>query len=81
LFDFEKLEVYQKAKGVNKEVSALLLDVNLERTPKDQFKRASLSLALNLAEGTSRFSKADRKNFCVIARGSLIQCVAILGIL
>jgi four helix bundle protein len=33
---------------------------------------------LNIAEGTSRFSNKDRKNFFVIARGSAFECVAIL---
>ena len=33
---------------------------------------------LNTAEGTSRFSNKDRKNFFVIARGSAFECVAIL---
>jgi four helix bundle protein len=33
---------------------------------------------LNIAEGTSRFSNKDRKNFFVIVRGSAFECVAIL---
>ena len=33
---------------------------------------------LNIAEGTSRFSNKDRKNFFLIARGSAFECVAIL---
>ena len=32
---------------------------------------------LNIAEGSSRFSKPDRRNFYVIARGSAFECVAI----
>jgi four helix bundle protein len=36
---------------------------------------------LNIAEGSSRFSKADRKKFCVVARGSVFECVAIFDIL
>jgi len=33
---------------------------------------------LNIAEGTSRFSNKDKKNFFVISRGSAFECVAIL---
>jgi four helix bundle protein len=33
---------------------------------------------LNIAEGTSRFSNKDRKNFYVISRGSAFECAAIL---
>jgi len=33
---------------------------------------------LNIAEGSSRFSNKDRKNFFVIARGSAFECVAIM---
>ena len=36
---------------------------------------------LNIAEGSSRFSKPDRKNFFVISRGSAFECVAIFDFL
>ena len=35
---------------------------------------------LNIAESTSRFSSAEKRNFYVIARGSIIQCVGILDL-
>jgi four helix bundle protein len=41
-------------------------------------ERASLSVLLNLAEGTGRFSSADKKHFMTIARGSVFECVALL---
>ena len=33
---------------------------------------------LNIAEGSSRFSNKDRKNFMVVARGSTFECAAII---
>jgi four helix bundle protein len=36
---------------------------------------------LNLAEGSGRFSKKDRRNFYVIARSSLFEVIAILDVL
>jgi four helix bundle protein len=70
MFDFCKLEVYQKAKTfcilITKEISG----ENFDRTTNDQLQRALFSIMLNIAEGTSRFSNKDRKNFFVIARGS-----------
>lgn len=63
MFDFEKLVVYQKAKSFNKEIYQFIkFSKTLDRTTKDQLRRASFSIMLNIAEGTSRFSKADRRN-------------------
>ncbi|GAA4469465.1 hypothetical protein GCM10023093_29000 [Nemorincola caseinilytica] len=82
MFDFENLEVYKKAKVFNAIVCKTLLNANsLDSVTKNQLRRASLSIVLNIAEGTSRFSKPDRKNFCVIARGSVFECVAIFDVL
>lgn len=47
----------------------------------DQLGRASFSIALNIAEGSGKFSKPDRKNYFTIARGSVFECVAVLDIL
>lgn len=82
MFDFEKLDVYQKAKSFNKIVYHFIQrQKDLDRTTKDQLRRASFSIMLNLAEGSSRFSKPDRKNFFIIARGSAFECVAIFDFL
>jgi four helix bundle protein len=56
----------------------LITDGKFDRTTNDQLRRASFSIILNIAEGTSRFSNKDRKNFFVIARGSAFECAAIL---
>ena len=78
MFDFQKLDVYQKSKNFCKEVYSILDEKNFDRVTNDQLRRASFSIMLNIAEGTSRFSNKDRKNFFVIAQGSAFECVAIL---
>ncbi len=81
MFDFQKLSVYQKAKAFNKEISALIKSKNFDSTTRDQLKRASFSIMLNIAEGSSRFSNNDRRHFMIISRGSAFECVAILDYL
>jgi len=78
---FENLKVYQKA------VDFADQTINLtEQFPRgyyflaDQLNRAALSIATNLAEGNGRFTKPDRKNFFVIARGSAQECIPLLEI-
>src|SRR4030066_568819 len=78
MWDFQKLEVYQKSKNFCKEITATLGEKSFDRITNDQLRRASFSIMLNIAEGTSRFSNKDRKNFFVIARGSSFECVAIM---
>ena len=82
MFDFEKLQVYQKAKEFNVEIKKDILSLTLlDKSSKDQLRRSSMSVMLNIAEGTSRFSNADKRNFYVISRGSVFECVAINDLL
>ena len=80
-FAFEKLIVYQK--------SVDFADAVCSTTDQfqrgygflvDQLNRAALSIASNIAEGNGRFTKADRKHFFGIARGSAQECVPQLEI-
>lgn len=80
MFDFEKLEVYQKAKGFHKQISETVLKLQLSTSEKDQLRRASMSIVLNIAEGSGRFTRPDKRNFYIIARGSVFETVAILDI-
>ena len=69
-------------KGQNLKVLALISQSTLiDIYVKDQWKRASLSIMLNLAEGTGRMSVQDKKHFYTIARGSVFECAAILDLL
>jgi four helix bundle protein len=82
MFDFEKLEVYKKAKELNHEILAFLRDSkSIDNYIRDQLKRASISIVINIAEGSGKLSKADKRNFYTIARGSVYECVSLLEII
>lgn len=81
-FDFEKLDVYNKALLFAEEIYE-----TCKRFPKEevygltsQLKRASISIVANIAEGSGRYNKRDFAQFLRIARGSLYECVPLLQI-
>ena len=80
-FHFQQLEIYTKAKFFHFQCKELIKENQIRSYSKDQLQRASFSIALNVAEGSGRFSKPDRKNFFTIARSSVFECVAIIDIL
>jgi four helix bundle protein len=76
---FKDLTVYKKSLQVISEIELNVLSISeIDPNIKDQIKRAANSIILNIAEGSGRFSPADRKNFFVIARGSVFECSAAL---
>jgi len=78
-FLFEKLEVYHRAVGWAEAVYKLTDDLPRGHSALgDQFKRAAMSISLNIAEGNGRWHSKDRKQFFLIARGSVFECVPIL---
>ncbi|MBN1597422.1 MAG: four helix bundle protein [Bacteroidales bacterium] len=82
MFDFEKLEVYKKAKLFNLNVYNFLeSELLVSSNKKDQLERAAFSVMLNIAEGSGRFTNKDKRHFYVIARGSAFECVAIFDFL
>jgi four helix bundle protein len=43
---------------------------------RGQLDRASVSIVLNIAEGSGRFAPADKAHFYLMARGSAMECHA-----
>ena len=82
MFDFENLNVYKKAKELNREILSFLREnKQLYSYLRDQLRRASISFVINIAEGSGKFSKADKKNFYTTARGSVYECVSLFEII
>jgi four helix bundle protein len=80
-FDFRNLEVYKKAKEFHLSCLNLIEQIKPTNYVKDQLGRASMSIVFNIAEGSGKFSKPDRRNFYVIARASIFECVAVVDLL
>jgi four helix bundle protein len=81
MFEFQNLAVYKKAKLFHVNCKKIILEKKLDRFVVDQLGRASFSVPLNIAEGSGKFSKADRKNYFTTSRASVFECVAVLDIL
>ena len=78
----QKLDVYQASKNFVVQCYRLtqLLPAEEKFGMITQIRRAALSVHLNIAEGASRKSEAERKRFYEIARGSIIEIDAALDI-
>lgn len=82
MFCHERLHVY--AKSVEFLGSALVVIRTLPPGNADvinQFRRAAISISLNIAEGAGKTGHNDKKRFYSIARGSTLECAAILDLL
>ena len=81
-FGFERLDVYQKAMDFTAEV----YKITREFPPNElygltsQIRRAAISIASNIAEGSGRYYKKDFAQFLRIARSSVYECVPLLNI-
>ena len=82
MFDFEKLEVYKQAKQLNKEILQFLRDnKNIDSYIRDQLRRASISIVINIAEGSGKFTKAGKRNLYTVSRASVYECVSLFEII
>jgi four helix bundle protein len=78
-FDHERLEVYQAARKFNQEIGRLLEEIPRGHADsKDQLKRAAKSITRNIAEGSGKWTLADKAHYYHIARGSATECAAVL---
>jgi four helix bundle protein len=80
VFDHERLDVYQVALEFQAVVPQLCPRRGYAAL-RDQLDRASTSILLNVAEGCGRFARADKSHFYLIARGSAMECAAVLDVL
>jgi four helix bundle protein len=78
MFNFEKLEVWQKAIDF-----ADLVYKCTRKFPADerfgltnQMRRTAVSISSNIAEGTSRMSQSDFRRFIEIATGSVFEVIS-----
>lgn len=82
MLSHERLDVYQRS--IEFLAAALHIAGKLPRGQAplaDQFRRAAMSIPLNIAEGSGRApDSADRARFRGIARGSAMECGAIMDV-
>ena len=78
MFNFEKLDVWQKAIDFADDVYRITKSFpNDERFGlTNQMRRAAVSISSNIAEGTSRSSRLDYARFVEIATGSVFEVVS-----
>ena len=81
MFDFEKLDLYQVIREQNTKVLKFILErTDIDSFILDQWKKASLNIVLNLAEGTGRMTNPEKKSYITNARGNVFEAVAILDL-
>ncbi|MCO6429517.1 MAG: four helix bundle protein [Deltaproteobacteria bacterium] len=78
MFPHEKFEAYQLSIQFSELALELIDNLRSGGAPlKDQLRRAAFSISLNIAEGTGKTGRPDRKRFYAIARGTAVECAAV----
>src|SRR5512143_1920886 len=81
MLDYEKLDVYQCA--IEHLAFVFRSIPNIPRgyaALVDQWRRAAMSVPLNIAEAVGKTSEPDRNHRYTIARGEAMECGAILDV-
>jgi four helix bundle protein len=82
MLSFQKLHVYQRSIEFLSVVVKIASETPRGHAPVlDQLKRAAMSIPLNIAEACGRSGTADAARTYAIARGSAMECAAVLDVL
>ena len=83
MFDFERLEVYQKSLEFLLSIYRITRSLPREYqfSLADQLRRAGLSILNNLAEGSGKLSKKEKAQFYKTSLNSARECVPMLTVL
>lgn len=82
-FDFERLDVYQRALDFISKIYDLfeILPYRIQKTIGNNLLRAAVSIANNLAEGSGRRMRKEKRHFFEISQGSIFECIPMITIL
>jgi len=81
LFDHENLRVYQSAIDFVAWLEGLYPEIERKVSACDHLARASVSVPVNIAEASGKFSMNERRQFTDTAYGSALECSACLDVL
>ena len=76
----ESLVVYQRTIEFVVWSSELIAEKQVKGVLLDQYKRAFISIPLNIAEGSGKYTGRDQARFYDIAKGSALECGACLDV-
>ena len=82
-FMFENLTVYRKAMEFVENIYNLTPSLTHRGKTNIiyQLQRAALSIPLNIAEGSGRIHKKEKRQFFLMARGSLHECIPLIQLI